>query len=106
MESLSENHGLAILSDKDRRIYSVGISTGGLAEIRMARKNPKCQIIATTLDKEGAEFARKKVQEALLSQQINVRIEDVAKPIPYPNEYFDFIYARLVLHYLPKKRSN
>lgn len=100
--SISENNAIRTLSDEDQRIYSVGISTGGIAEIRMAMADPKRHIIATTIDLDGALFAQKKIQEAKLLQQIDVRIEDVAKPLPYSDEYFDFIYARLVLHYLPK----
>lgn len=103
MESLSENHGLAALSPKDKKIYSVGISTGGQAEIRMALKNPECQITATTIDCEGAEFAKKHIEKAHLSHQIDVKIEDITKPLPYPDGYFHLIYARLVLHYLPLK---
>ena len=35
-----------------------------------------------------------------LADQIDVRIEDVRKPMTYPDDHFDFIYARLILHYL------
>ena len=59
--SISEAHGIEILTKEDLQIYSVGISTGGSAEIRMAQMS-----------------------------------------LPYPDEYFDFIYARLVLHYLQR----
>ncbi len=103
MDSFSENRGLALLSQSDTRIYSIGISTGGIAEIRMAAKNPNCQITATTIDSAGAEFAKKQIQQAHFSHQIAVRIENVAQPLPYPDRYFHFIYARLVLHYLPKQ---
>lgn len=103
MDSFSENRGLALLSQTDTRIYSVGISTGGMAEIRMAAKNPNCHIIATTIDPAGAEYAKKQIQQALFSDQIAVCIEDVAQPLPYPDKHFHIIYARLVLHYLPKQ---
>ena len=100
--SISEDHGIAALSDTDKRIYSVGISTGGVAEMRMAVADPRRRIVATTIDAEGARFAQIEIEKAGLSKQIEVKIEDVARPLPYPDEYFDFIYARLVLHYLPK----
>lgn len=100
--SISENHGIAALSDADKHIYSVGISTGGIAEMRMAMADPDRRIIATTIDDEGAAFARNEIEKAGFSKQIEVKIEDVAKPLPYSDGYFDFIYARLVLHYLPK----
>ncbi len=103
LSSISENHGLETLSEGDQRIYSVGISTGGAAEMRMAAADPKRRIIATTIDLDGAAFMRKQIEKRGLARQIDVKIEDVSKPLPYPNASFDFIYARLVLHYLPKR---
>ena len=45
-----------------------------------------------------------------LDTQIESKFEDVSQPLPYKDSYFDYAYARLVLHYLPKKaldkRSN
>lgn len=102
--SISEDHGIAALTDGDLRILSVGISTGGIAEIRMAQGNPKRHIIATTIDEAGATFARKNIAERQLGSQIEAKIEDVASPLPYPDAYFDYIYARLVLHYLSEQK--
>ena len=100
--SLSEDHGIEALTPQDKTIYSVGISTAGVAEMRMAMSDPKRHIIATTIDRVGAEFAKKHIAEAGLLEQIEVKIEDVALPLAYPDEHFDTIYARLVLHYLTK----
>lgn len=102
--SISEDHGIAALEEKDLQIYSVGISTGGVAEIRMAEGNPKRHIVATTIDKEGLAFAQKYIAEQNLETQIEAKYEDVAEPLPYSDESFDYIYARLVLHYLPKNK--
>lgn len=102
--SQSEDNGIAILTDNDREIYSVGISTGGVAEIRMAETNPERHIVATTVDEEGAAFAQKFIHEKHLEHQIEAKIEDVAAPLPYDDDHFDYIYARLVLHYLPKAK--
>lgn len=102
--SISESNGINTLSDKDLYIYSVGISTGGLAEIRMATLHPDRKIIGTTIDAEGAQFAQKQIEERGLSQQVIVKIEDVSQPLPYKDKTFDFIYARLVLHYLPREK--
>ena len=33
-DSISENNGLSLISDQHKNVYSVGISTGGFAEIR------------------------------------------------------------------------
>ncbi len=98
--SISENNLFTVLTDQDLRIYSVGISTGGVAEERMAAGNPRRRIIATTIDPEGAEFAKKRLSD--FSEQIAIKIENVAEPLPYDSHSFDFIYARLVLHYLNK----
>lgn len=100
--SISEENGINALADDAKSVYSVGISTGGVAEIRMAKKHPECRIVATTIDNRGAEFAKVQVDNAGLSQRIEIKIEDVSKTLPYPAAYFDYIYARLVLHYLPK----
>lgn len=102
--SQSEDNGIASLTDQDREIYSVGISTGGVAEIRMAEANPDRHIVATTIDEEGAAFAQKHIQEKRLKGQIEVKIEDVSKPLAYSDNRFDYIYARLVLHYLSRDK--
>lgn len=102
LESLSENNGIKILDEADKKIYSVGISTGGLAEIRMVTNEPERYVIATTIDPEGAEYAKHRIKALGLSDQIAVKIEDVTESLPYQDGYFDYIYARLVLHYLPK----
>jgi SAM-dependent methyltransferase len=100
MKSQSEENGLNAIQDAHQRIYSVGISTGAAAEMRMALSSKDRRIIATTIDVEGALFAQEKIAKAGLSKQIDVKIEDIAKPLAYPEEHFDFVYARLVLHYL------
>ncbi len=102
MPSLSEDQGIACLKSSDQKVYSIGISTRGSAEIRMAKLMPTRHIIATTLDKEGANFVEKEIEKLGFARQITIKIEDVAKPLPYPDGYFDFIYARLSLHYLSK----
>lgn len=101
--SISECNGLKLLSSADLKIYSVGISTGGAAEIEMARSQKERSIIATTIDPVGAEYAQAWIQQSGLSNQVKVKIEDVSQPLPYPDNHFDYIYARLILHYLPKK---
>lgn len=98
--STSENNGIAFLSDVDQKIYSVGISTGGSAELRMVMGHPNRHVIATTIDPVGAEFAKHHIDETGFSKQIEVKIEDVTKPLAYPGGFFDYVYARLVLHYL------
>ena len=101
-QSVSENNGIATLSDDDLQIYSVGISTGGIAEMRMAELNSQRMITATTIDVKGANFAKEHIEAKGLSSQVIVKIEDVSKTLPYEDDSFDFIYARLVFHYLPK----
>lgn len=100
--SESENAGIEWMPEDAQHVLSVGISTGGVAEIRMAELNPLRRIIATTLDEKGIDFAKKQIDDLGLSHQIDVKLEDVSKPLPYVEKSFDYIYARLVLHYLSK----
>lgn len=99
--SVSENHGIDLLTEHDLHVYSVGISTGGIAEIRMAEGTQR-HIVATTIDKNGLEYARERIYEEGFSEQIELKYEDISDPLPYDDNYFDYAYARLVLHYLPK----
>lgn len=98
--SVSEKHGLDLMKETDLKILSVGISTAGVAEIEMAKRNKNRHIIATTIDEEGIQHTKEKIEKEDLSSQIETKIEDVSKKMPYPDNYFDFVYARLVLHYL------
>lgn len=102
--SRSEENGLRLLKDTDLQILSVGVSTGGVAEVRMAMSNPNRHIVATTVDDKGAADAKNYIKEKGFSKQIEVRLEDVSEPLSYDDDYFDYIYARLVLHYLPKDK--
>lgn len=102
--SISEEHGINLIENKDKNILSIGISTAGSAEIEMVRKNPKSHIIATTIDNKGLEFTRKILIQEGLEDRIELKIEDVSKKMPYTDNYFDFVYARLVLHYLDNKQ--
>ena len=97
--SESEEHGLSLISDSDLAIFSPGISTAGFAEVRMARGNPRRHIIATTIDREGLDFAENIIRDVGLQNQIEAKLEDVRNS-EYPVNTFDFIHARLVLHYL------
>lgn len=103
-ESISEENGLKTINCDHSRILSVGVSTGGIAEIRMIEKNPDAYVIATTIDEKGLEFSKNIIKEKGFEDKIELRIEDVSKPMSYSDEYFDFIYARLVLHYLDRNQ--
>ena len=83
--------------------YSLfGISTGGSAEIKMAAKCPKAIITATTIDEKGLALTRKEINKTEYKDRILCKIEDCGKPWQAKDDYFDFCYARLVLHYLTK----
>lgn len=97
--SISEENGIALLRNTDLTVFSPGISSGGFAEIRMALGNKDRKVIATTIDKEGLNFSIKNIKELGLENQIETKVEDLTKEFPYPENYFDYIYARLVLHY-------
>lgn len=102
--SESEKHGIDLIREKDINILSVGISTAGSAEIEMTKKNPSSHIVATTIDEEGLEFTRNIIEQYGLESRIELKIEGVSTKLPYSDEHFDFIYARLVLHYLDNQR--
>lgn len=99
-QSTSEEHGLAKLSPNDLTIFSPGISTAGFAEIRMVQDNPDRRVVATTIDEKGLIFAREIIEAIGLTNQIETKLEDLRESGEYPDNFFDFIYARLVLHYL------
>lgn len=98
--STSEEHGINLITEKDLNILSIGISTAGSAEIKMAKKNRNSHIIATTIDKEGLNYTKNIIEQYGLSDRIETKLEDISEKMPYNDEFFDFVYARLVLHYL------
>ena len=104
--SKSEKRGLKLLNPNMENILSVGISTGGSAEINMAKTCPKAKIVATTIDEKGLKFSIEKMSNYKEFDQIDAKIEDISKPMPYNDNIFDYVYARLVLHYLNKQQLN
>ena len=98
--STSEEHGINLITEKDLNILSIGISTAGSAEIKMAEKNRNSHIIATTIDKEGLNYTKNIIEQYGLSDRIETKLEDISEKMPYNDEFFNFVYARLVLHYL------
>lgn len=104
--SKSERRGLKQLNLSMEKILSIGISTGGSAEISMAKKCPNAKIIATTIDEKGLAFSIEKMSKFKEFNRIEAKIEDVSKPMEYPDNTFDYVYARLVLHYLNKQQLN
>lgn len=98
--STSEEHGINLITEKDLNILSIGISTAGSAEIKMAEKNRNSHIIATTIDKEGLNYTKNIIEQYGLSDRIETKLEDISEKMLYNDEFFDFVYARLVLHYL------
>ena len=98
--SKSEENGINLITANDLNILSIGISTAGSAEIKMAEKNRNSHIIATTIDKEGLNYTKNIIEQYGLSERIDTKLEDISEKMPYNDEFFDFVYARLVLHYL------
>ena len=98
--SKTEDYAIKLIPYNMRNILSIGISTGCSAEVRMAKRYASTRIIATTIDPEGKDYSKRVVAKYGLTKQIQVKLEDVRDPMPYPDEIFDLVYARLVLHYL------
>ncbi len=102
--SKSEKRALKLLNKNMLNVLSIGISTGGSAEINIARRCPNAKIIATTIDEKGLQFSNEKLKNYAEAKRIVTKLEDVTEKMPYANDTFDFIYARLVLHYLNKQQ--
>lgn len=100
--SESEENGLTLISKDCKMVFSPGMSTGGRAEIRMILDNSERRIVATTIDEKGLEEVKNQIKQLGLSKRIELRLEDVQEPLQYSDNSFDFIYARLILHYLKK----
>lgn len=102
--SPTEEIGLKLLKPEHKRILSVGISTAGFAEVRMALEDLTRKVTATTLDEKGILFSKNLVKKYSLEDQIELKIEDISDDLDYQKPLFDFVYARLVLHYLPNNK--
>lgn len=100
--SKSELDGLNLIRNDMKNILSVGISTNGNAEIEMTNRS-NAVVIATTIDTRGIEKTREIVKEKGLEDRIILKVEDVRDKGIYEDNSFDYIYARLVLHYLTNK---
>ncbi|PIV09595.1 hypothetical protein COS31_04820 [Candidatus Roizmanbacteria bacterium CG02_land_8_20_14_3_00_36_15] len=56
--SQSERNGLTLITPLDLSVYSPGISTGGVAEIKMVLDNKQRRVTATTIDALGIAQVR------------------------------------------------
>ncbi len=97
--SISELDGLNLINKDMKNILSVGISTNGNAEVEMLNRFEGI-VTATTIDEKGLDCTRKIIEDKNLASRINLKLEDVRENNIYSDNYFDYIYARLVLHYL------
>jgi len=97
----SERLGIEAIEPIAEKIYSIGISSFANAEIAIIERNPNAHIIATTIDEKGLAATVDKINS--YKDKIVCKLEDVREPLPYTDAHFDFIYARLVLHYLTKQ---
>ena len=102
--SPTEEFGLSFIKDTHKKILSVGISTAGFAELRMVLDNSERKVIATTLDENGLDFTKDLLNKYGVEDKVELKIEDIASDLDYEDNSFDFVYARLVLHYLPKEK--
>lgn len=92
-----------MLNSKTKNILSIGISTGGSAELKFAKICKEAKVIATTIDENGLEFTKMQLEKHEEGRRVDAKIEDISKKMPYEDDVFDFVYARLVLHYLTKQ---
>ena len=104
--SISELDGINLINNNMENVLSVGISTNGNAEIEMLNKNENLFIIGTTIDKKGIEKTKKIVSDKKIEDRFLLKLEDVRDKDIYEDNSFDYIYARLVLHYLTDSELN
>lgn len=104
--SISELDGINLINNNMENVLSVGISTNGNAEIEMLNKNENLFIIGTTIDKKGIEKTKKIVSDKKIEDRFLLKLEDVRDKDLYEDDSFDYIYARLVLHYLTDSELN
>lgn len=104
--SISELDGINLINNNMENVLSVGISTNGNAEIEMLNKNENLFIIGTTIDKKGIEKTKKIVLDKKIEDRFLLKLEDVRDKDIYEDDSFDYIYARLVLHYLTDSELN
>jgi predicted SAM-dependent methyltransferase len=102
--TISERGGLSYLRETDLSIYSAGISTVRAVEVEMAKNNPCRTVIGSTIDQRGFETTSSIIDKIGLDNQVFVKFEDLRESLPYQEESFDYIYARLVLHYLSSQQ--
>jgi len=98
--TISERRGLSYLEERDLCVFAPGISTAGAVEIEMARRNPGRVVVGTTIDPKGFDETESLIKNLSLEGQILVRFEDLKEGCAYEDSSFDYIYSRLVLHYL------
>lgn len=104
--STSEQHGYTILktmidqtqTQTEWHVYSAGISTAGRVEQRFTELHPNVLVTTSTLDEKGLSNLQERFQP--LRKQVNVALEDFSQLLPYHQNTFDMVYARLSLHYL------
>ena len=98
--SISEIDGINLVNKDMENVLSVGISTNGNAELEMLSRNDNLFIIGTTIDKKGIENTKRIVSDKKIENRFMLKVEDVREKDIYEDKSFDYIYARLVLHYL------
>ena len=102
--SISEQRFLESCNDDYLTVLSIWISTWWFWEAILALDNPKRNIVATTIDERWMEYSQEFFEKIWVSHQIKTKLEDVSKKSNYDDNFFDTVYARLVLHYLSEQK--
>lgn len=99
----SERLGIEAIRPETENIYSVGISSFANAELAVLERHPTVRITSTTIDERGLTSTRAKL-DSIGEKRIICKLEDVREPLPHPDSHFDYVYARLALHYLTQEQ--
>lgn len=102
--SISEQRFIEFVDNTMLNCLSIWISTWGFWEAILADIHKDRKIVATTIDVEWSCFSADLFKQLSLDEQIKVELQDISEPNTYEDNFFDLIYARLVLHYLDKEQ--
>lgn len=84
-------------------ILDVGAGTAQIP-IVLANEYENCRITAIDLAEEMLKVARRNVEQAGLSERVNLELVD-AKRMPYEDESFEAVISNSIVHHVPAPRD-
>ena len=81
-------------------ILDVGTGTAQIP-LELCRQSPHTQVVAIDLAEQMLQVGRRHVQEANLTDRIQLELID-AKHLPYPAGYFGAVISNSIVHHIPE----